>query len=386
MRATRSVVPGIIAMVLMASGCVTAAAGPTASSSGGDRAPSAEPPPEATASPSLTPGHGQYVLVTTEVNVAGGGTRKQAWLVKPDGSGKRMIAQGPVQFGGAGGFDQFHVAWSHDGTVVHVNRITDLSNPTEICVPLLEDFSMVTGATSPRLVMTGPDLWFAWSPDDSQIAYGHLAGGTSCYSAGPLVVGNLMVMNPDGTSQKTVLGPTNFNRPRAPWSWTAQGDLLVYSVTAGPGSSTVTSSWKYVDMPGGQVKVLDRIVGDRAQVAPGGTWIVFASKDHRALVGRLDGQGLFRILGDTVSVAWSHDSKYVALDGDRLAWRRADSGLGLTLYEGFVNDPSWSPDDSAIAFVVLEGTTDTARVVSATGGSVVTLPVPGKVQAVSWQP
>jgi len=157
------------------------------------------------------------------------------------------------------------------------------------------------------------DGGFVWSPAGDRIAF-------LSYRRDAGRLPGIYVMNADGSGQRRVTPP----------------DLSVSSFS-------ISFTWS----PDGRRLVFSADQADHA--GPSGVWVVGA-----------DGSGLRLLVEHGLYPVWAPRGNEIAVSTYRAAWALevvdADSGSSLRVAEGFViSPPTWSPDASALAYLLSDG-------------------------------
>ena len=295
--------------------------------------PTTKPTPAATPTPGPTPVHGQYLLYDSNKSLPDDSFQPQVWLIKPNGTGARMIAQADVYGPFSPSRFTIDAVWSHDGSVVHILRY-----PTEdpnACVPHLSDLPIGGGPEVPKVTLTNHDSYFFWSPDDGKIVYRHYQEDEICEQNGLSLKNDLVVMNADGSGRRTV----RTNIPYRVTAWMPDGSALLAVNDSG--------AWLKVSLTDGATTPLG-LTADRAEVSPNGSKIGYLKSGH-LYVRNLSG-GSSKDFGAATDFAWSPSSNTLAIFGSHLTMQSASTAVGLTLYSGTGSSPTWAPDFGKIAF------------------------------------
>jgi hypothetical protein len=307
--------------------------------------------------------HGQYLLYDTDKSLPGDVSQPQEWVVKPDGSGARLVAEGiavgplsPPRF-------NLDAVWSHNGLILHLARYQDA------CTPHLSDVPASGGTETPKVTMTNHDGYFLWSPDDTRIAYRHYHEDTICEQNGLSMINDLIVMNADGSGKHII----RTNIPYQVTAWLPDGSGFVAHNDAG--------AWFKVNGIDGSTTPLGVTAG-RLEVSPDGSKIAYQNGAH--LYARNFSGGPVRDMGVHQDFAWAPTGPVLAIcTSSQLSSQSANSGVGLILYSGGCTSPSWSPDGKTIAF---HKSTGWIAVVSSTGGAATNVATTSKAIEVDWQP
>jgi dipeptidyl aminopeptidase/acylaminoacyl peptidase len=314
-----------------------------------------------------TPTSGEYILY--------GGSSGQTWVIRPDGTGKRKLA------------DMMPVSWSHDGSVVHLLKASG-------CTQTLANVSVFSGSVQPiAAALEVGDSGFTWSADDSQIAFFRYVTEHLCSPGGPTDdTVHLMIMKADGSNVHAV-GPVLPDAGQV--GWLPDGKSVVVNKSdqmnsiAGPLIRVTLSDGTSTDVTTGSCQEY------QFAPTPDGERIAWTCDDG-AHVADISGGG-DHLLGhpgwhDHLLV-WSRDSLSLAIlrvepTTVHLAVWKSPAALPTDLYQPLndnVTGPkfSWSPDSKVIACTGISG--EIVLVKADGSGSVV---VPGSTGswAADWQP
>jgi len=318
------------------------------------------PAPKATAAPAT---HGEYLLVLRMVTLTEVTRQPQAWVIRPDGSKARKIAEGGVEGMNSPPIYNLDVVWSHNGSEVHVSKGCDSH---------LSDVAVGGWGETPIAGMTDKTQDFAWSEDEGDVAYFRYTGEAFICMQGTLpTTHDLMIMKADGSARTVVLRDT----PWYPTSWLAGRRILVRDHA---GSET---TWALVGFPGGAVTPLG-IDGDTAKVSPDGTLVAFLQVGNlkvRAVSG-----GPVSSLGTANSFAWSPDGTMIAAAGSTLRIVTVATGASRTMSTRPAARPAWAPDGKSLAFEMGTGDVYVMNVKAASPTLVVS--GWGTILDLQWQP
>lgn len=322
-------------------------------------------PPAPTPVPTPLPSyvHGQYLLYMTSVSGPSDSYTPQAWLVKPNGSGARKIAEGfslgpysppPVDL---------DAIWSHDGSMIHIIRW-----PT--CAAQISNLPVSATAEIPVVTMTIKDWLFTWSPTDGKIAYWHYSGADQvCEQNSPDNIHDLAWMNAAGGTQTIVKANVNYRLS----AWLPNGSGLI--------AVNDYDAWYRVNLLDGSAISLG-VTATRLDASPDGTKVAFLNGGY-LYVRNLAG-GASKNLGAATDFAWRPDSAALAVSGSKLRLVNATTGNGAVVFAFATKSPTWSPDGSKLAFIQSSG--GGVFVVAANGGPVTAIPGTVHATQVSWQP
>jgi hypothetical protein len=327
-------------------------------------APVPTPTPAPTPVPTLPPVvHGQYLLYMTSIADTPESYIPQAWLVKPDGTGARKIAQGfslgpysppPVDL---------DAVWSHDGSLIHITRWPS-------CAAHISNLPVGATTEIPVVTMTNRDWLFRWSPTGGKIAYWHYSGADHvCEQNSIDNIHDLAWMNASGGTKTIVKANVTYQLS----AWLPDGSGLV--------AVNDFNAWYRVNLSNGSAVSLG-VTASRLDVSPDGTKVAFLSGGKlyvRAFAG-----GVSKNLGSATDFAWRPDSAALAVSGGTLRKVNATTGLGAVVFAFATKSPTWSPDGSKLAFIKSSG--GGVFVVPANGGPVMTIPGTIRATQVSWQP
>lgn len=376
-----------VALPVLLVACASAGTSPAASNPGASSfatpttapTPSATNPPPPTGDPAasrIAPG-GQFLLYEDS----------GAWVVGLDGTGKRKVSEGSP------------VGWSHDGSTIHL--ATDATK-SGCQVTQLSNLSIAGGSENivPASLKHG-DWDFAWSPDDSLIAFFRPTIQRPCSpQTKPDSRMDLMVVTADGTRQrKLAIGVPDGNNASLVWTPDGRSIVLIEQDDDPPFEGPILSIDVVTAAPTQIAAAAGSYVG--AAVSKDVTQIAYIAADggfDATHVANIDGSGV-RNLGDNSStdhaVTWAPvGSALAVLRGDRqngpahllvaasptaplvdldspLAWKGAGPKV------------SWSADGTRVACVADAG----GLVLIAIDGSGA-VPVPGTAGATDafWQP
>jgi len=364
-------------------GPAPAAASPSSSTFAPASAGSATPTATTAATPSANPSatrnsaRGQFLLYESS----------GAWIVEPDGTGKRKVSAGSP------------VGWSDDGSTIHL--ATD-STKSGCQVTELDDLSIDGGAEKVVPVSLKHGDWdFAWSPDDARIAFFRPTVERPCSpQANPDSRMDLMVADADGTHQrKLAIGVPDGAGATLAWTPDSRSILVIQQDDDRPWKGPIVSIEVQNSSPT-QIAAASGSYVDAA-VSPDESHIAYVATDGgfgAMHVANIDGSG-DRNLGDSASadhfVSWSPDGSLLAiLRGDRndgpahLVMASFPGGsqrdlVGALAWKGAGPKMSWSPDGARVAGIANAGG---IVVVAAYGSGAV--PVPGTTSATDafWQP
>jgi Tol biopolymer transport system component len=329
------------------------------------------------AAPTASPLPGQYLLYED----AG------AWVIRQDGTGKRKVSSGSP------------VGWSHDGSTIHLAtdatkagcQVIQLSN-----LPLDGGSETIVAAS-----LKNGDWDFAWSPDDSKIAFFRPTIQRSC---GPQVKPDtrmdLMIVDADGSHErKLAIGVPDGAGATLAWTPDSRSILVIQQDDDPPWAGPIVS----FELSSAAPSQLSSASGSYVDVAvsPNESQMAYVAEEGgfgAAHVASLDGTD-DRKLGDASSndrlVAWSPDGGSLAiLRTDRaggpahLVIATPPSGLqrdvyGPLIWKGAGPVISWSPDGSSLACIAQAG-----GIVVVDAGGTGAVHVPDTVGATNafWQP
>jgi Tol biopolymer transport system component len=310
-----------------------------------------------------------------------------AWVVGPDGSGKHKVsAASPV-------------GWSHDGSTIHLTGDTTKSGCE---IPQLSDLSIGGGAEKivPASLKHG-DWDFAWSPDDSKIAFFRPTIQRPCTpQTNPDSRMDLMVVDADGTHQrKLAIGVPDGAGASFAWTPDSRSILVIQQDDDPPWKGPIVSIAVQNASPTQMTPASGSYVD--AAMSPDGSQIAYVATEggfgatHVANADGSDDRNLGSKSAAADLVGWSPDGRSLAiLSGDRDG---GPAGLsivatataarrdlpGSLAWQGAGPKMSWSPDATGVAGIASAG----GIVVVAVDGSG-TVPVPGTLGAtdVLWQP
>jgi Tol biopolymer transport system component len=307
--------------------------------------------------------HGQYLLYLTSVSGPSDSYTPQAWLVKPNGTGARKIADGfslgpysppPVDL---------DAIWSHDGSMIHIIRWPS-------CAAHISNLPVSASTEIPVVTMTIKDWLFTWSPTDGKIAYWHYSGADQvCEQNSVDNIHDLAWMNAAGGTQTIVKANVNYRLS----AWLPNGSGLV--------AVNDYNAWYRVSLLDGSAISLG-VTATRLDVSPDGKEVAFLNGGY-LYVRNLAG-GASKNLGAATDFAWRPDSAALAVSGGKLRLVNATTGNGTVVFAFATKSPSWSPGGSKLAFIKSSG--GGVFVVAANGGPVTTIPGTTKATHVYWQP
>ena len=255
------------------------------------------------------------------------------YIVKPDGSGLRLLAA-------ESGFVAFPVWSPGGGQIAYVVGVPGGVDPVLLRV---YDFETDTPVTVSTLAVAGQfGAPAAWSPDGRQIAFSEVAGGAPRLRVYDVGRGELI-------DYPRVSG-------RSP-TWSPDGEELAFVRDGGDGGLLV------MDAGGGEPEVLvnrpGRVEGPRW--SPGGELIVVVAGEEGAeallLVERAS--GAVTELGRGLAPSWSPDSGRIVFsapseDGETdldIFFVAVEGGARQPLSQSITRDlwPAWSPDGNSVA-------------------------------------
>jgi hypothetical protein len=305
--------------------------------------------------------HGAYLLYETSILDSPESFLPQAWVIKPDGTGARKIAEGISSGAYSPPNYNLEARWSHDGSTIHVIKA---------CTPAISDVSVIGWGTTPRTTMTTKDEGFVWSPDDRTIYYWHYSGvDVVCEQNSVDDTRDFRKMNFDGTARTTIRVGANYQPSQAFPNGTA---VLAYDDNLHQLKVNVATG----------VPTSLGITGWPARVSPDGNKIAWVQSGH--VYVRLVSGGTSKNLGVGTDFAWRPDSAALAVSGATLRVVNATTAASVTIYNFSTKSPTWSPDKMKIAFIKSSG--GGALVIPAAGGSVTVLPGTSRATSISWQP
>lgn len=199
---------------------------------------------------------GTRILVTIAAN---GPTKDQVAVVKPDGTGLRVLTTTTDQASA-------RADWSPDATRIVFDQYNETATG-EYLVVMNSDGSDVHAITS--LVVGAYDYSAVWSPDGRTIAF------TADDGAGNT---DIELVNPDGTNRRD-FAATGFSEDYAAWS--PDSTRIAYGV----------DSDVYVKALAGGSPVLVANAASKPEWSPDGTWIIYTAT--RTLTAGPGTQGVF---------------------------------------------------------------------------------------------
>jgi hypothetical protein len=136
-----------------------------------------------------------------------------SWVIRPDGTGKRKVSSGSP------------VGWSRDGSTIHL-----ATDATKAGCQVIQLSSLPLDGGTETIVpasLKNGDWDFAWSPDDSKIAFFRPTIQRSCGSqVKPDTRMDLMIVDADGSHQrKLAIGVPD--GAGAELAWTPDGRSIV---------------------------------------------------------------------------------------------------------------------------------------------------------------
>ena len=184
----------------------------------------------------------------------------------------------------------------------------------------------------------GPDLFAAWSPDGSRIAFASQRDGDI----------NLYTMNADGSDQTRLT--QGAERDTSP-VWSPDGAMIAFSRA----SNSSSDDWRVFIVPA---------IGGAATLVPDSDGLLVSdwSSDGTTLLAdgmwtiSVEGEGRTR-LRDGVAARWSPDGSQIVFAGETSAGVElfvmgADGSdpVQITDGDGAARWPSWSPDGYSISY------------------------------------
>jgi dipeptidyl aminopeptidase/acylaminoacyl peptidase len=196
---------------------------------------------------------------------------------------------------------------------------------------------------------TSDDLWPAWSPDGSSLAFTSIRGGRSA----------IYVMNPDGSGQRQLTEAVDGDARLATWS--GAGDRIAYVVLT---PATQAIFIRDVEAPSAPAGVPRRLIDEAAY-----------SLDWRPGYEELAGLGPHDPNGNAGVVR-------IESDGDVFSLTPAAVGA--------LRSARWSPDGDRLAYIARSAgqDADEIRIMDADGRNVTVVPIPPVAVAISvdWLP
>jgi hypothetical protein len=305
-----------------------------------------------------------YILYQISVPMAEDSFQPQAWVVKGDGTGNKLIIKGdqvgplsPPRY-------NLDTVWALDGYPIHVMRT---------CTPKLSDIAVGgSWVATGKAQMTNKDWGFLWSPNDGQVAYLHFnASDTICEHNGMEMTRDLMVMKPDGTGKKVLVH--NFEEDATPTAWTPDGAYLL--------NRNATGNWQLINASTGAISPLG-FHGTKAKLSRDGSRVAWL--DAGTLHVRPTGGGTTKNFANAEDFAWSPNGNSLAIaTTTKLGVISSNTGVGQWIYNFKVTHPSWSPDGKSV--VCLRSGVG-IFIVPISGAAAKAVPNTSKAYTVSWQP
>ena len=312
--------------------------------------------------PILSIAHGVNLLYDGSKAGTGGADQPQLWLIKPDGTGAKLIASGYMD--GPYSPNRFNIdgVFSHNGQVLHILRYP-------ACIPHLVDMPSLGGAETAKVTLTTHDGYFLWSPDDKKIVYRHYHEDEICEQNGLSMINDLVIMNADGSGKKTI----RVDIPYQVTAWLPDGSGLL--------AVNPSNVWMKVSLTDGVFTSIG-IVADRADVSPDGTQIAYLKAGH-LWVRKMSG-GASQDFGAAQSWAWAPTTPTLAIfTATNMTVRSSNTGVGQIVYSGSGSSLTWSPDGKKIAF---RKSTGGLFVIPADGATITAMPGTSHAGMVDWQP
>jgi Tol biopolymer transport system component len=333
--------------------------------------------------PSPTPIRGQYLLYKVSIPNSGGFT-PQIWVVKPDGTGRRKIADGPNLPIASPPTHDIDAVWSHDGSAIHVVKYSAGTSDATHCMPTITNYSIDSGSVHVvGASLTNHDDNFIWSPDDTRIVFRHWVGQPDCVMDGFDDRTDLVMMNANGTGRHTIATNVSYDVT----SWASDGTSLI-------GDDKSTYRPVLVNPTTGVATPIGPPSAQGWSVSADGTGIAFLVSDRLHVVNS-NGTGAIDLSAPPATdygPVWSPDGTAIAVQRTRGAKTNVDvirlPSPAATVLPGITSagqkeTPCWSPDGTRIAVAVNAGP---VVVVNSNGTGAVSVPGVTSVYLLAWQP